>query len=142
LALSVYLDASLIVSLFVDDAFTQRANSAFRTSPDALVVSDFAAAEFASVIARQVRTAKLSSESASKIFSDFDVWTATWATDAETQTADIVRAGAILRRLDINLRAPDAIHIAIAQRIGAQLATFDKKMAESARALGLPLVPL
>jgi len=38
--------------------------------------------------------------------------------------------------LDLTLRAPDAINIAIAQRIEADLLTFDDQLAASARALG------
>jgi predicted nucleic acid-binding protein len=34
------------------------------------------------------------------------------------------------------LRTPDAIHIAIAERVDATLVTFDLAMAASARALG------
>jgi hypothetical protein len=55
----------------------------------------------------------------------------------EIATEDVVLAEAMLRRLDLNLRAPDAIHIAIARRLGATLMTFDDKMARSAHALGL-----
>jgi hypothetical protein len=40
------------------------------------------------------------------------------------------------------LRTPDAINIAIAQRLDAALATFDAKMAFSARALGIELAAL
>ena len=50
-------------------------------------------------------------------------------------TADIKSALTFLRRLDLTLRAADAINIAIAQRIGLDLATFDQKMAASAAAL-------
>jgi predicted nucleic acid-binding protein len=38
--------------------------------------------------------------------------------------------------IDLPLRTPDAMHIAIAQRIGAEHLTFDNKMAAGARALG------
>jgi predicted nucleic acid-binding protein len=41
----------------------------------------------------------------------------------------------LLRRLDLTLRAPDAINIALAQRARAARATFDEKMAASATAL-------
>jgi predicted nucleic acid-binding protein len=41
-----------------------------------------------------------------------------------------------LRRLDINLRTPDVIHVAIAQRVGATL-VIDNGMAVAARALGM-----
>ena len=42
----------------------------------------------------------------------------------------------------VALLVRDALNIAIAQRIGAALATFDKRMAASARALGTDLAPL
>jgi predicted nucleic acid-binding protein len=41
-----------------------------------------------------------------------------------------------LRRLDLTPRTPDAINIAIAQRVGANLATFDVKRAAAASVLG------
>jgi hypothetical protein len=37
---------------------------------------------------------------------------------------------------DLPLLTPDALNIAIAQRVGAEILTFDKKMAVSARVLG------
>ena len=42
--------------------------------------------------------------------------------------------------LDLPLRTPDALNIAIAQRVGADLLTFDHKMAASARSLGTTVV--
>ena len=77
-----------------------------------LIVSDFAAAEFASVIARAVRK-------------------------VEPRPADMVGAASFMRRLDLNLRTPDALNIAIAQRLAAELVTFDEKMAANARQLGV-----
>ncbi len=50
---------------------------------------------------------------------------------------DVLAAEGFLRRLDLTLLAPDALHIAMCQRIGATLATFDEKMAASARMLGV-----
>jgi predicted nucleic acid-binding protein len=49
---------------------------------------------------------------------------------------DLAAATMFLRRLDLPLRTPDALHIAIAQRVGAMLVTFDRQMAASARTLG------
>ncbi len=54
-------------------------------------------------------------------------------------SADVTRADALMRRLDLPLRTPDALHIAIAERVGATLATFDVKMAAAARVIGLPV---
>ena len=52
----VYLDASVLVALLTDELLTGRADTFMRTKKPVLVVSDFAAAEFASAIARRVRT--------------------------------------------------------------------------------------
>ncbi len=48
-------------------------------------------------------------------------------------------ASEFFRRLDLILRTPDAINIAIAQRLGATLFTFDKKMATNAEILGVSI---
>lgn len=50
-------------------------------------------------------------------------------------------AQALLRRLDLPLRTPDALNIAMAQRVEAALATFDIQMARAARTLGLHVLP-
>ena len=137
-ALIVYLDASVLVSLFIDDALAGRADKALRTV-DTVVVSNYAAAEFASSIARNVRMKVLTKKQANEVFADFDSWSQNSVDMVEVGSADIRDADAMLRRLDLTLRAPDAIHIAIARRLGMQLATFDKKMADSARTLGATL---
>ena len=137
--MSVYLDASVLVALFTEDAFTYRADAFCRTNAPILVVSDFAAAEFAAVVARHVRTRDIIAEDARAVFSTFDVWAARATQRIEIQPEDVALAAAFLRRLDLTLRTPDSINIAIAQRIDATLATFDEKMAVSAALLDLPV---
>jgi predicted nucleic acid-binding protein len=136
---SVYLDASVLVALFTDDPLTLRADSFLRANSSVLIISDFAAAEFASVIARHVRTGDITPEDARIAFSTFDAWTARSAQRTEIKAADITAAEAFLRRLDLTLRTPDALNIAIAQRLGATLFTFDEKMILAARTLGTPV---
>jgi predicted nucleic acid-binding protein len=51
---------------------------------------------------------------------------------------DIVNATAMLRTLDTPLRTPDALHVVMAQRVGAQLMTFDNSSA--ARSLGIAVL--
>ena len=133
---SVYLDASVIVAMFTDDPAGVRADAFLRAHFPVLLVSDFAAAEFASAMARQVRMGAIRAEAARRAFIVFDAWTARVAGRALTTPADVAAAAAFLRRLDLPLRTPDALNIAIAQRIGADLLTFDRKMAANARALG------
>jgi uncharacterized protein len=54
----------------------------------------------------------------------------------ETVTAGVRGAEALPRRLDLNLRTPDALNIAVAQRARVAPATVDDKMASAARTLG------
>ncbi len=69
--------------------------------------------------------------------SNFDSWRSDETQIVALTAGDVVAADGFLRRLDLTLLAPDALHIAICQRIGATLATFDEKMAASARVLGV-----
>jgi len=59
----------------------------------------------------------------------------------ETTSADVFAAGGFIRRLDLNLRTPDAIHIAVCQRSDSVLATFDRRLAAAAENLGLAVEP-
>jgi uncharacterized protein len=136
---SVYLDASVLVALLTNDKLTARADAFLRNHSPVLIVSDFAAAEFASAVARRVRMGEITPEDARIAFSTFDAWTARAAQRVEISAADVTVAEVFLRRLDLTLRTPDAINIAIAQRNGAGLVTFDEKMAASARMLGTPV---
>ena len=142
MATSVYFDASLLVSLFIIDGFADRAQVFMQDHGPIPVVSDFAAAEFASAIGRLVRTNELGAHLATLVFSAFDVWRAESAAGCRVETGDVATASTILRRLDSSLRAPDALHLAMARRLGASLATFDERLAEIALANGLEIEPL
>jgi predicted nucleic acid-binding protein len=133
---SLYFDASVLVTLFVIDPSSAGAESFLSAHPEIVIVSDFGVAEFSSAVARRVRTRDLTPEDGQRAFSNFDTWVARSAYQ-EITTADIDAANRVLRRLDVNLRTPDAIHIAIAQRLEATLVTFDRSMAASAHALGI-----
>jgi predicted nucleic acid-binding protein len=132
---SLYLDASLLVALFVIDPSSARAEAFLAANPAIVLVSDFGAAEFSSAVARRVRTHELTQDDGRLAFLRFDLWCARAVHRHETTAADIDAADRILRRLDLPLRTPDAIHIALARRLDATLLTFDRQMATSARAL-------
>jgi uncharacterized protein len=140
--LSTYLDASVLVSLFTNDKFSRRADQILRGRQTAPVVSDFGAAEFASVISLKTRMHTVTKQEASGIFTTFDGWVSRTANTVDISPTDIRNAEGMLRRLDLVLRAPDAIHIAITQRIGAELVTFDRHMADCARALRVPVAAI
>ena len=138
--MSTYLDVNVLVALFAVDALSGRAEKALRTLNDDVVISDLCAAEFSSVIARRVRTRDLTAADARAAFSNFDDWCARYSQTIEIDRADMGSALRLIRRLDIPLRTPDSLHIAMVQRSGCRLLTFDRMLASAARALGMETV--
>jgi len=138
--LSIYLDTSVLVGLFVShDTFAVRARTLAETPGFTPIVSDFVSTEFASVIARLTRMNNLTGDRAREIFAEFDCWAGGHADLAEVVSRDIQTAESFIRRLDLNIRAPDAINLAIASRLDVPVATFDRGMAACATALGIAL---
>lgn len=134
--MSLYLDTSVIVALFTVDASNARADAALRNAADVIVISNFAATEFASAVARKLRVGTVTASEARTAFTNFDTWVAAAAQSVDVTASDIADAQAFLRRLDLTLRTADAIHIAAARRLDAALLTFDNKMATCAKAIG------
>jgi predicted nucleic acid-binding protein len=134
----VYFDASAIVSLFVNDAHTDRAEAFLETAEPLPLVSDFAAAEFASALGLRVRMSRLTPVGARRALAKFDVWR-DLTRRLETNTSDIALAETWLRRLDLGLRTPDALNLSLAKRAGAALLTFDLRMVDAAGRLDMEL---
>lgn len=135
--MSFYLDANVLVALLTPDPLSERAEAFLSTGAQGFLVSDFGAAEFVSVVGRRIRTLEITLADGRIALSNLDGWMARTAQRVEISAADVVVADTYLRRLDLTLLTPDALHIAIAARIDAMLVTFDRAMAASARVLGM-----
>jgi predicted nucleic acid-binding protein len=136
--LKLYLDASILMSLFIAEARMNEAHGALEGQ--VLIISDFAIAEFSSCVAHRARRSEIAIGDAASVFATFDSWISRAARRKNLMATDIMTAFGFVRRLDLVLRTPDAINIAIAQRLGVILFTFDTKMSASARALGLDVI--
>jgi uncharacterized protein len=134
---SLYLDANVLVALLTPGTLAEQSRILAVRNDSSLIVSDFAAAEYASVVSRRVRTGALSHRDGSAVLGAFDSWLAANACWVAISAGDIAVATGFLRRLDLTLLSPDAIHIAAAQRLGARLVTLDYRMAAAACALGI-----
>lgn len=134
--MSRYLDTNAIIGLLTADPLTPRVRAVLAQSIDPLIISDFAAVEFAAVVGRKVRSATIMRQHGMDAIALLDQWSAR-VTRVPLGSNDVARADQFLRRLDLPLQAPDAIHIAIAERLAATLVTFDRQMAAAARTLGL-----
>jgi uncharacterized protein len=135
-----YLDASVLVpSIVVEDATGAVGTFLLAKTAD-LIVSDFAALGVASALSRLVRMGKLASSDAAQRLADFDDWRAGPAGVAELDASDCRLASNFVRRFELKLRVPDALHAAICHRLGFQLVTLDKRLAEAARELGIDVI--
>lgn len=135
----IYLDTSVIVPLFLPEPRSQEAENLLLLQD--IIVSDLAVAEFSSAIALAVRIGRIQAEGGRAVLTQFDAWAADHALIAEARGEDFAAATRLIRRFELALRTPDALHIALAVGIGAKLATFDAKMAAAAAAIGMPFAP-
>jgi uncharacterized protein len=135
---SAYLDASVIVPRLVEERDSATVDAFLAGRREILLISDLAAAEVVSAMSRLVRMRILGVVDAFAVLDDFEIWRAAVSSDAEIHAADARLAYAYVRRFDLRLRAPDALHLAIARRADATLVTLDGRLARAAKALGVP----
>jgi predicted nucleic acid-binding protein len=125
------------VALFTPEPFYDRAYRFIYSESPIAIVSDLAVAEFSSAVSRLYRMKLFTEADCQDVFANFDTWTARETQRIKIESADILSGSALVRRLEFGLRAPDAIHLAIARRLTVTLATFDDHMMLTARKLGL-----
>lgn len=135
--MSAYLDASAILPILIEEPGSTLVDRFITDADAALVVSEFAAAEVASALSRLVRTGLLEAADATDRLADFDAWRASATTDIDLQASDIRLAHIFVRRFDLMLRAPDALHAAICRRGDLTLVTLDRRLASAAAELGI-----
>lgn len=118
--------------LAVEEATSDKVQAFIDRRDDRLLVSEFAAAEAASGVSRLVRMGELDPGAATAALDDLDAWRFI-ATESVDVTADDLRlAHMLVRHFETKLRAADALHVAIAKRLGARLVTRDKGMRDAA----------
>lgn len=135
--MSAYLDASVILPTLIEEAASAIVDRFMDELEDDLIVSEFAAAEVASALSRLVRTGLLDHEDASRRLADFDAWRAAATRDLDLQASDVRLANVFVRRFDLMMRAPDALHAAVCRREDHLLVTLDKRLATAALELGV-----
>lgn len=135
--MSIYLDASFLIPMLVREPISEVVRNFIAEIEQELLVSDFAAVEVASGLSRLVRTGLLTAAEATDRLTDFETWRAASATPADGHSADARLAYTYVRRVELMLRAPDALHLAMAHRLQATLVTFDRRLSRAATALGI-----
>ena len=133
----IYLDASVLVAMITNEPNSIAAVAIRDTHRTELLVSDFAAGEVASALSRRARMNVHSGEDADLIWERFESWRLTETAQMTVSSADVALATTHVRRWDLKLRLPDAIHLATCRRLAVTLATFDVRLADAAKAIGV-----
>jgi hypothetical protein len=140
--LSLYLDASVLLSIVNDEQPSKAVERFLAEAGTSLWVSEFASAEVASAFSRLVRMGNLTSERAQDGLVAYDGWVAVEANAVDVEGRDVRLATSIVRRFDLMLRAPDALHLAICRRLNATIATLDRRLVVAAQALDIAAASL
>lgn len=136
----LYVDASAIVSVVGNEATSLAVEGALNSEDVVAVVSDLAIAESSAALARNSRVRRWSGVETERFYRDLDTWASEAAEMVTIGPVDVQLATDFVRRDGIALRAPDAIHIAAAHRLGANILTLDSGMAHAAAALGVSCI--
>lgn len=138
----IYLDTSVLGAVFFREpnaSLVFRQIKAARTNR--LFISSWTLTEMASVGAIKERMGVIDHATRQKALSSFQRFASFRLALIEIEPTDF-RSAALLIEGPGGLRAGDALHLAVARRIPAKLATLDRRLAEAAPAWGVPLFPV
>ena len=128
-----YLDSSVLVCMFSNEKRT-RDVQAWRSTlkSEDVWISDWNLTEFSSAMSFKRRTVQISLLQRREAEALFAAYLKRFPNILKISTAHFHRAAEIAGREDINIRAADALHLAVAEDSGATVCTLDNKMRDAA----------
>lgn len=139
----LYLDTSVLVAMLVREAGTSVAKAYLANAATAsLWVSRWTTVELSSALGLKWRMGWITAAEQEAALAMFQRLAASLLSVPAIIEADFEQAARLCDQAAIPLRAGDALHLAVAKRLGARLLTFDTEMAAAAQRHGLDCVPL
>jgi uncharacterized protein len=137
--LILYLDTSVLVAAFTHEKSTRRVlawlNEAER---EGLAISDWVRAEFSSALSLKMRTRQIDESYRTRAKALFEAMAAGAVRSLPVSREHFGAAARFADEHRLGLRAPDALHLAIAAGNDATLVTLDKSLAKAGARLGVP----
>jgi predicted nucleic acid-binding protein len=136
----IYLDTSFLTPLFREEATSSKVADFLARQPGGtLAVSKWASVEFASLISRDARTGALTGGQGRRLLAEFDAMVADALVVLMPTANDFTLAQQYVANFSTQLRAPDALHLAVAYNNRAEfVATLDNGMLFAAKKLKVP----
>ena len=136
----LYVDTSVIVSALTKEADTGLSQIWLaRQDTSELTISDWTATEFASALSMKLRTGALGADHRAYALSAFTRLCVESFRTLTVAREDFRAAARFADQSQLNLRAGDALHLAICASHGASLCTLDRRLAEAASRVGVPV---
>jgi predicted nucleic acid-binding protein len=128
-----YVDTSVIVSALTNETETSLSqNWLGEQEPSELAISDWTVAELHSALSIKVRTGSLGAVHRAAALSAFTRLSAETLHVLAVSREDFRAAARYADYADLNLRAGDALHLAICANRGARLCTLDRRLGDAA----------
>ncbi|WP_373489269.1 type II toxin-antitoxin system VapC family toxin [Blastomonas sp.] len=139
----IYLDTSLLVALLCREPRSIELLDWFATyEKHGFSVSHWNNVEFSSALSIKIRTGQISETQASMAQAELTTLLNNSFNVLPITELDYAKASEFSGVWKLGLRAPDALHLAIAQRFGVSFATLDRQQFLSAQHFGIPaLIP-
>ncbi len=129
----LYVDTSVLVSALTNETNTSRSQTWLaEQAASELTISDWTVTEFASALSIKLRTGALSELHRAAALSAFTRLSSESFEVLPVARAEFRSAARLADQSQLNLRAGDALHLAICANHGATLCTLDRRPAEAA----------
>lgn len=134
----LYLDTSLLVAVFTDEAAADRLLAWLkRSQSEGLTISEWVATEFSAALSMKIRTKHIDESYRARAFALFERMAADSMRVTTVTDAHFRSASQFASEYRLGLRAGDALHLAIASDQDAILCTLDKRLAGAGKTLGV-----
>ena len=138
----IYVDTSVLGAIFFrEPGAAELVARLERQRSGRLMISAWTLTEMASIGGIKQRIGAVDAEARQQALANFQRFASTQLGMTEIEPTDF-RTAAVLIESPTALRAGDALHLAVARRLGARIASLDQRLCHASKALGLALFDL